>query len=987
MEFVPRYEESALADLVSLWQRRRAEGKPATPTELCRDCPELLPELERRIAVLERMADLADGKQETLTLDTLGPLQTVPGSAGWPEIPGYEILDEVGRGGMGVVYKARQTSLNRIVALKMILAGSHAGQEAIARFLREAETIARLKHPHVVQVHEFGSHESKPFFSLEYLEGGSLADKLRGEPQPPMQAAQTADVLARAVEAAHAQGIVHRDLKPANVLLTTDGIPKLTDFGLAKQGDSGMTATGQVLGTPSYMAPEQAEGKTRVVGPAADIYALGAILYELLTGRPPFRGTSAWDTLQMVVGTEPVALRQLQPKVPRDLETICLKCLHKDPGRRYGSALALAEDLHRFLNDEPIHARPIHVLERMMRWARRSPRVAALSAAVVLLGIVLLAGSFLATARIAQSRDGERSQRKKAEELAESYKELAEKERMTADTAKNAASLLANLFESSDPVGLLSGTASSSRRSPDERRALREMLDSKLGEIRQKFAREPALLALLLDAIGNAYRSLGEYDRAEPLLRQALALRRELPEEVPLDVADSLYHLAWWHHEKGDYVNAEQMYQAALALRVKALRTEEHLLVAASKFGLAWVLTEAGESARPEQLLREVIATRRRLKDSDRSIGIAQAGLAAFLIDRQRIGEAVPFVLEAAKTLLTQGELGKIGEAVIQFQSGIFLREVGSFALAERALRHSLTLTRQALGEQHIYVALVLHELGDTQEKRRDLAGAEKTFQECLEMASTQVGLTHPKSVYPIASLARVLAKRGRASEGERLFQRLREANEKRYGKESVRVAVAITAYAAFLSDRDDRRRSAEVRQEADDLFRKAKGTRNRYFALNLSSWAFSCWRLGQFQKAEQLAREALPLVEEHSGRDSVSVVDLLDTLALALIDQKRYAEAEPICERIQKLAKQHPSRRWTVLDTTGRLYRGCGELAQAERYYRDALTVARKERAGQPDDLANSLKNLADVLIQRGEHRQAEPLLAEAKRLRKQLK
>lgn len=979
--------EAVLIELVSQWQCRRAEGQAATPAELCRDCPELLTELEKRIAVLEKMAELADAGQETPTFATATSQPAPPTSHERPRIPGYEILGELGRGGMGVVYKARQVSLNRTVALKMILAGSHAGQEATARFLREAEIIAHLRHPHVVQVHEFGSHEGKAFFSLEYLEGGSLAEKLRGEPQSADQAAQIVEVLSRAVDAAHEQGIVHRDLKPANVLLAADGTPKLTDFGLAKQGDSGMTATGQVMGTPSYMAPEQAGGKAKTIGPAADIYALGAILYEMLTGRPPFKGTSAWDTLQMVVGMEAVAPRQLQPKVPRDLETICLKCLHKDPGRRYPSAAALADDLHRFLNGEPILARPIRVPERMLRWARRSPRVAALSIAVVLLVLLVLIGSFLETARIARSRNEERRLRENADELAQSYRCLAEKERLTADSAKKAASLLANLFEASDPIGILSGTPSS-RRSADERRALREMLDSAHREIRQKFTREPALLALLLDAIGNAYRSLGDYERAEPLLSEALALRRERAEEAPLDLAESLHHLAWWHQEKGDYEIAEKMYQEALDLRTKALGTEEHPLVAGNKFALAWLLTESGESEKPERLFREVIATRRRLlSPGDREVVVAELGLAAFLLDRQRNAEAFPLILAAAKNLFALGELGKIGEATVQFQIGVRSREAGWLSVAESAMRRCLVLTRQALGEKHIYIALVLHELGDTQEKRGNLADAEKTYRECLDIASSQVGLTHPKAVYPVASLARVLAKQGSRTEAEQLFASLRQANEKRYGKQNVRVATALTAYADFLDNRGEYSRSSQVHQEADDLFRKAKGTGHRIFALNLSSWASTCWALKRYKQAEMLAREGLPLLEQHYGRESQTSLYLLDTLALTLIDQKRFREAEPLCRQTLKLVDRYPAARWTVFDTAGRLYLGKGELAEAERYYREALALARKEQKERPGDLVYSLKNLAEVLAKRGEHPQAAPLLAEAERLRKKRK
>jgi tetratricopeptide (TPR) repeat protein len=305
----------------------------------------------------------------------------------WPTVPGYEILGVLGRGGMGVVYKARQIGLGRLVALKMILAGVHAGLDAVARFRREAEAAARLQHPHIVQIHEIGVHDGLPYLSLEYVEGGSLAQKLAGTPLPPRQAAQLVETLARAVHVAHQRGIVHRDLKPGNILLTGDGTPKVADFGLAKRLDdpAGQTASGDILGTPSYMAPEQAGGKHRPVGPAADTYALGAILYDLVTGRPPFKAASAMGTVWQVLHQEPVPPRQLQPKLPCDLETICLKCLRKEPPKRYGNAGDLADDLHRFLRGEPIHARPVRVWERGVKWAKRRPLLAA---EVVLLAVV-----------------------------------------------------------------------------------------------------------------------------------------------------------------------------------------------------------------------------------------------------------------------------------------------------------------------------------------------------------------------------------------------------------------------------------------------------------------------------------------------------------------------------------------------------------------------------------------------------------------------
>ncbi|HEY2148006.1 MAG TPA: serine/threonine-protein kinase, partial [Pirellulales bacterium] len=258
-----------------------------------------------------------------------------------PVIAGYEILGELGRGGMGVVYKARQTGLNRIVALKMILTDSDAGPAEISRFRAEAAAVARLQHPNIVQIIEVGENQGRLFFSLEYMDGGGLNHKLGRRPQPPREAAALVETLARAIHHAHQRGVVHRDLKPANVLLTADGTPKIADFGLAKYLDvSGQTAVGAVLGTASYMAPEQAQGQNHQVGPAADIWALGVILYEMLTGRPPFRGDSLHGTLAQVLNAEPPPPRQLSPDVPAALQAICLRCLRKDPVQRYPSAAA-----------------------------------------------------------------------------------------------------------------------------------------------------------------------------------------------------------------------------------------------------------------------------------------------------------------------------------------------------------------------------------------------------------------------------------------------------------------------------------------------------------------------------------------------------------------------------------------------------------------------------------------------------------------------
>ncbi|MGE3806928.1 MAG: protein kinase, partial [Gemmataceae bacterium] len=328
----------------------------------------------------------------TRTSDSITPLLNELAARERVQVPGYLIQEELGRGGMGVVYKAEQIALKRLVALKLILAGSHASSKHRARFLTEAEAIARLQHPNIVQVYDVGTGNGQLFIALEYVAGPNLAREMARKPMGAMAAARLLHLLAGGIEAAHQRGIVHRDLKPGNILLDHAGTPKISDFGLAKLADdeSGHTLTGDVMGTPSYMAPEQARGDLHAIGPATDIYALGAVLYEMLTGRPPFRAEVPAETILQVLNEEPVPPSQLQRQVPKDLETICLRCLDKDPRRRYPSAAALAEDLRRFLDGEPIAARPIGRPERAWRWCRRHPARASALGLGLLTAVLLI---------------------------------------------------------------------------------------------------------------------------------------------------------------------------------------------------------------------------------------------------------------------------------------------------------------------------------------------------------------------------------------------------------------------------------------------------------------------------------------------------------------------------------------------------------------------------------------------------------------------
>jgi tetratricopeptide (TPR) repeat protein len=675
-----------------------------------RACRERFPEYRERIAAVFAQFNLAGntilppqdperatGKTE---IDALGiglpRAELDPAALDALRSAGYEVLGELGRGGMGVVYLARKLALNRPCALKMILAGPHGGSAAAARFRAEAEAVARLRHPGIVQIYHVGEASGLPFLELEYLPGGNLDRKLNGTPRAPLEAARMVEALALAIAEAHGKGIVHRDLKPANVLLDADGAPKIADFGLAKilDSDSELTRTQMVLGSPSYMAPEQAEGRSSLAGETTDVYALGAILYTLLTGSPPFRAATAIETLAQVKAVEPVPPSRLQPGLPRDIETICLKCLEKSPGRRYLSARDLAQDLRRYIEGESITARLAPAWERAWRLARRKPTIAAALSVGGLAVCLLLGGAFYYNARLRQALERTRAAEQAAVDrgrlLIDAYSRLIsdvqEKLGDTAATRSIRQGLLTTAIRGLDEVARGPGGSSADLylavahqklgeilrqigRADDARR----QLDSSLRLAEQLAAAHPGDLAVaecLRDtnlAIGELILRNEQPREADPVFRRALEQARVVATARPeragatLALAEAYHRLGRALDSYGEMPEAEACFRSMYELARHRADDDpgDHAardMLASSYLRLARIRRYLRDYPAAEGGFRQAIALARSLRDKSPRDTAFKTHLAGALLDsailelqRRRYSEARPLFGEAER--------------------------------------------------------------------------------------------------------------------------------------------------------------------------------------------------------------------------------------------------------------------------------------------------------------------------------------------------
>jgi serine/threonine-protein kinase len=785
------------------------------------------------------------------------PVAVIRGEeVGWPAVAGYEVLEVLGRGGMGVVYKARDVALDRLVALKMILAGAHAAPQHLARFRTEAQAVARLHHPNIVQIYEVGQQDGLPYVALEFVDGGSLAQKLAHDPQPIRWTAQTVEALARAVHSAHERGVVHRDLKPGNVLLAADGTPKITDFGLAKrlEAASDQTQSGEIMGTPQYMSPEQAAGDNKAVGPLSDVYSLGVILYKALTGRPPFVGETLMDTLEQVRTVEPLPPARLQLKVPRDLDTICLKCLQKEPARRYASARELADDLKRFLDGEPIRARPVSAPERLWRWCRRNPVVAALSAAVAALVLTAASTLVLYSVNVTHERNEKEKERQaavEAEQKERAARELSEKRN---DLALDA--IRRFVIEAQDYL--------KNRPGLEELRKslLRVVLDDLAG-----VARTVATTAVIdrrtagaHQRIGDIYREAGEAQKALEEYRRSHAIVEALARDDP-DSALTKRNLAASHNNFGDAyrllddtAKARDEYLRALELRKAWLAIEPDNAEARRQLANSYMLVggvsllrgrpaDARDSYReakkhwdqlPAELFNqdlEVWRERADLYDKLREVGM-QLGDGATAVESLQ-----GLISQYEDRLKEESRKAPGGRGALALQRDLVIRRIqlGDALLTlrddARAARDEYQKARDSSEEllkanspsgpiAQRTLSVASYRLGAACRRLGDRAAVDRAFQESLGLRKELAAKAAPDNQQVQTDLMLALAQCGQTREAAQIADGLRQ----RFSKDPRSLYNVACAYAicAGTAPRDDKPLAEGYAKSALDALREA---------------------------------------------------------------------------------------------------------------------------------------------------------------------
>jgi eukaryotic-like serine/threonine-protein kinase len=777
---------------------------------------------------------------------------------------GYTIEEEVGRGGMSVVYRAHQRRPERIVALKVLLDGGHASTERRLRLLAEANAIARLQHPNIVQVYEVGEHNGLPFLVLEFMGGGSLAQHLAHRPLPARQAAQLCEILARAVEHAHSQGVVHRDLKPANILLGADSkdlitqrsgfgfersIVKISDFGLAKQERPDLTATGDVLGTPSYMAPEQAHGAGRQIGPGVDIYALGAMLYEFLTGRPPFLGASVLQTLEQVRSQEPVPPSKLRPDVPRDLETICLKCLQKEQDRRYPTALALAEDLRHFLAEEPIRARPVTSAERVWRWSKRRPLVAALTATLTL----TLIGSMIALTALYLKAD---AQRRRAEEAEDSSRLAAATARAGEAKAQQSESQMKAVLEFFQEQVLSAAAPKGQHGGLGIESTIRSALDQAEATIARSFGAQPLVEASIRQVLGHTYFFAGERPKAIDQHQRAFSLRlTQLGPDHP-ETLKSMISLAQDYDAEGRRGEALKLYEQAHKLCEARLGPNDSETLWSMR-GVAKCLLAEGRTAEALPLYEDA------LKRSKAALGpdhddtlIYMSSLANAYRVAGRLAEAIPLFQETIKIERTKLRPDHPDTLITMNDLAVAYLTAGRFADGAALFRETSDVMKKALGPDHPQTLMTMNNLGVAYHEGGQFQEAISLLEDTVKRKTAKQGPENESTLITMGHLASTYADAGRLSEALILFEQTLKVQEDKFGADYAYRLYFLNQTGACLLKMKDFNRARTLLSDCLSMrMRKAPG--DWWTSYTKCQLGQALTGLKRYPEAESLLQEA----------------------------------------------------------------------------------------------------------------------------------
>jgi serine/threonine-protein kinase len=815
----------------------------------------------------------------------------------------YQLLAEIAHGGMGIVYRARQVSLGRLVAVKMIRSGQLATPAERLRFRTEAQAAAHLDHPNIVPVYEVGEEQGQPYFSMKLVEGSSLAQVVRngqwpvGSAEGARSAAKLIATVARAVHYAHQRGILHRDLKPANILLDERGEPHVTDFGLAKrlQDDSRLTQSGAPLGTPSYMSPEQASG-TAELTTASDTYGLGAILYEGLTGRPPFQGATALETLQQVQRQEVPSLRLLCPQLPHDLDIICRKCVEKQPSQRYGSALALAEDLERWLRGEPIEARATGRVERTWRWCRRNPAVANLSALALGLLLAVAVISTIAALRLKSERDEVVRQRERAEDAREAEaaeKRHALKAEKDALAERDTATAL-RLFWEDDILGQIDPAAQAGfGQLPDHNVKLRTVLDRASSKIEGQFQDQPFVKASLQRTIGDAYLSIGETALARRHLDRALVLTRQLFGEVHTHTLQTRLHIAMTFTEERKFAEAESLLREVLKVCPEVWPEDDpHRLSLLNGLGLA--LSGQKQHAQAEEILANVLKTNERvLGESHRETLAAMNNLAMVLHEQRKFDQAEKLLIKGlAISERTQGEGNPETLSIMYGLTRAYMAQ-DKLTQAEPLINKLLQYGPQVFGEENPRTLLVRSNALELFGRQQNDAQLESLLPKVIEAGTRLWGEDADRTLMAVNELALLRYRKKQYPQAEPLFARVLDGSGRLYGPEHPDTLTVLRSLISILEIQ------GKFAQAEPLLLRKLKATEStrspdsQEAAIDLFMLGRNLVRQRRYHDAEPYLRRCLKLCEKYPNPSRTHVAQGL--LGEALAGEKNYADAEPL--------------------------------------------------------------------------------------------